>query len=70
MVDDLLDYTATSDNLGKPSAGADLKLGLATAPALYAWQEYSELGTLITRKFEHEGDVELVHSLCYSGPSR
>lgn len=56
----MLDFTASAAELGKPGGGADLKLGLATAPALYAWDEFPELGELIERKFEREGDVERV----------
>lgn len=51
---------------GKPSQGADLKLGLATAPALYAWEEFPEMGEMIHRKFEGEGDVERVSAHCHS----
>jgi hexaprenyl-diphosphate synthase len=56
LVDDMLDFTISSKEFGKP-VGADLKLGLATAPVLYAWEEYPELGPLIERKFSQEGDV-------------
>ena len=35
LVDDILDFTSTDDALGKPTV-ADLKLGLATAPVLFA----------------------------------
>lgn len=46
--------------LGKP-AGADLKLGLATAPALFAWEEHPALmSPLIMRRFKGPGDVETV----------
>lgn len=63
IVDDMLDYTAANDDqLGKPT-GADLKLGLATAPVLYAWEQFPELGALIQRKFKNEGDVELAREL-------
>ncbi|KAG0373260.1 coq1 putative hexaprenyl diphosphate synthase [Mortierella sp. AD032] len=62
LVDDMLDFTVTSDEFGKP-AGADLKLGLATAPVLFAWEEYPELGKLIKRNFDQEGDVELAWEL-------
>ncbi|KAG0044308.1 coq1 putative hexaprenyl diphosphate synthase [Gryganskiella cystojenkinii] len=62
LVDDMLDFTVTSDEFGKP-AGADLKLGLATAPVLFAWEEYPELGKLIKRNFDQEGDVELAWDL-------
>lgn len=56
LVDDLLDYTQSGADLGKP-AGADLELGLATAPLLFAWKQRPELGALVGRKFEQEGDV-------------
>ncbi|KAG0253976.1 coq1 putative hexaprenyl diphosphate synthase, partial [Linnemannia exigua] len=62
LVDDMLDFTVSSDEFGKP-AGADLKLGLATAPVLFAWEEYPELGKLIKRNFDQEGDVELAWDL-------
>jgi len=60
LVDDLLDFQSTSASFGKPSGGADLRLGLATAPVLYAWQEFPTegLGEMVTRKFEGPGDVE------------
>lgn len=38
LVDDLLDFVSTSAQLGKPAA-ADLRLGLATAPVLFAAQK-------------------------------
>lgn len=38
LVDDALDFISTSEILGKP-AGADLSLGLATAPILFAAQK-------------------------------
>ncbi|GAA5901233.1 hypothetical protein JCM8208_002314 [Rhodotorula glutinis] len=63
LIDDMLDFTASAAELGKPGGGADLKLGLATAPALYAWDEFPELGELIERKFEREGDVERAKDL-------
>lgn len=58
IVDDMLDYTSSDTAFGKPSQ-ADLKLGLATAPILFAWKERPEIGELIGRKFSEEGDVEL-----------
>ena len=59
LVDDMLDYTTSEKELGKP-AGADLELGLATAPLLFAWKQNQELGALVGRKFSEEGDVEKV----------
>ena len=60
LIDDMLDVTASSAALGKPGGGADLKLGLATAPTLFAWQENAAMGPLIARRFERDGDVEAV----------
>ncbi|KAJ4375318.1 coq1 putative hexaprenyl diphosphate synthase [Neocucurbitaria cava] len=57
LVDDMLDYTISGEELGKP-AGADLELGLATAPLLFAWKENGSLGKLVGRKFSGEGDVQ------------
>ena len=62
LVDDLLDYTRSEKELGKP-AGADLELGLATAPLLFAWETMPELGALVGRKFANEGDVSRVSSI-------
>ena len=59
LVDDMLDYTVSGVELGKP-AGADLELGLATAPLLFAWKNNKELGTLVGRKFSEPGDVQKV----------
>jgi hexaprenyl-diphosphate synthase len=59
LVDDMLDYTISEQELGKP-AGADLELGLATAPLLFAWKNNKELGSLVGRKFSQEGDVARV----------
>lgn len=69
LVDDMLDYTQTGTSLGKP-AGADLELGLATAPLLFAWKNNPELGDLVGRKFEQEGDVARVSFHDMRGHSR
>ena len=37
--------------------GADLSLGPATGPVLYAWDEHPEIGTRLQRKFDEAGDV-------------
>ncbi|PGH00432.1 hypothetical protein AJ79_08205 [Helicocarpus griseus UAMH5409] len=62
LVDDMLDYTISGEELGKP-AGADLELGLATAPLLFAWKSHPELGALVGRKFGREGDVALARQI-------
>lgn len=66
LVDDMLDYTRSEKELGKP-AGADLELGLATAPLLFAWKTMPELGPLVGRKFEKEGDAARVCFSCSAG---
>lgn len=48
--------------MGKPTA-ADLKLGLATAPVLYAARKYPELNALIMRRFSKAGDIERTREL-------
>ncbi|CAM9182332.1 unnamed protein product, partial [Chrysoparadoxa australica] len=57
IVDDILDVTGAAEVLGKP-AMADMSLGLATAPLLYAAEQKRELRPLIKRKFKNDGDVE------------
>lgn len=58
LIDDVLDFTSQSDNLGKPGSGADLRLGLATAPVLFAAGEFPQLNVMIMRRFSNEGDVK------------
>ena len=57
IVDDILDFTGTTETLGKP-AGSDLKSGNLTAPALYALEEKPYLEVLIERRFEQEEDLD------------
>lgn len=57
LVDDVLDFTSGANHLGKPSA-ADLKLGLATGPVLFACQQFPELHSMIMRRFSSKGDVD------------
>ncbi|KAK6908853.1 hexaprenyl-diphosphate synthase [Kwoniella mangroviensis CBS 10435] len=63
LIDDALDFLPPDPSLGKPSLGADLRLGLATAPALFAWEKYPEIGPLILRKFSEPGDVEIAREI-------
>ncbi|KAI6163759.1 isoprenoid synthase domain-containing protein [Pisolithus thermaeus] len=65
LVDDVLDFSS-SDSLGKPGSGADLRLGLATGPVLYAAEEYPELEVMIARAFDQEGDVERALTLVHA----
>jgi len=57
LIDDYLDFVASAEQLGKP-AGADLELGLATAPVLFASREFPHIKALIIRRFDQPGDVE------------
>ncbi|XP_055679063.1 all trans-polyprenyl-diphosphate synthase PDSS1 isoform X1 [Lutzomyia longipalpis] len=64
LVDDLLDFVSTAETMGKPTA-ADLKLGLATAPVLFACEKYPELNPMIMRRFQEPGDVEKAFELVH-----
>jgi len=57
LVDDLLDFVSSQAELGKPAA-ADLRLGLATAPVLFASEKFPELNIMIMRRFSEPGDFE------------
>jgi all-trans-nonaprenyl-diphosphate synthase len=57
IVDDILDFTGLTEELGKPAA-SDLKSGNLTAPTLYALEEKPYLETLIEREFSVDGDLE------------
>jgi geranylgeranyl pyrophosphate synthase len=62
--DDILDFTAAENVLGKPAL-ADMDLGLSTAPILYAAQEYKELRPLVMRRFKKEGDKQTALEFLY-----
>jgi all-trans-nonaprenyl-diphosphate synthase len=57
VVDDILDFTGSDQQLGKPAA-SDLASGYLTAPALYALQERPALARLIERELSEDGDLE------------
>jgi all-trans-nonaprenyl-diphosphate synthase len=57
VVDDILDFTGSDQQLGKPAA-SDLASGYLTAPALYALEERPALAVLIEREFSEAGDLE------------
>jgi all-trans-nonaprenyl-diphosphate synthase len=62
IVDDILDFTSSTDTLGKP-ASSDLKSGNLTAPVLFALEEKPYLEVLIEREFAQEGDLDQALSL-------
>ncbi|XP_062984046.1 all trans-polyprenyl-diphosphate synthase PDSS1 [Elgaria multicarinata webbii] len=57
LIDDVLDFTSCSKQLGKPTS-ADLKLGIATGPVLFACQQFPEINAMIMRRFSLPGDVQ------------
>jgi len=65
VVDDILDFTSSTETLGKP-AGSDLRQGNLTAPVLYALEEYPQLASLIEREFSQEGDLEQALAWVYA----
>ena len=56
VVDDILDFTGSDAQLGKPAA-SDLASGTLTAPVLFAMEEQPALAGLIEREFSEEGDL-------------
>lgn len=62
IVDDILDFTSSTDTLGKPAL-SDLKSGNLTAPVLFAMEEKPQLEALIEREFAHEGDLQQAMAL-------
>ncbi|MEM9448221.1 MAG: solanesyl diphosphate synthase [Cyanobacteria bacterium P01_E01_bin.6] len=57
IVDDILDFTASAEVLGKPTC-SDLKSGNLTAPVIYALEEHPNLKGLIDREFAQDGDLD------------
>ena len=57
VVDDILDFTGSDAQLGKPAA-SDLASGTLTAPVLFAMEETPSLAGLIDREFSESGDLE------------
>lgn len=57
VVDDILDFVASEGEMGKPTA-TDLRLGLATAPVLFACEQFPDLNALIMRRFKGPNDVD------------
>lgn len=57
IIDDVLDFSGSLMSLGKPALH-DLKNGIASAPILFAAEEFPELIELTERRFSEPGDVE------------
>lgn len=65
IVDDILDFTTSTEVLGKP-AGSDLASGNLTAPVLYALEQRPYLKILIEREFSEPDDLETALELIKS----
>ena len=65
VVDDILDFTGSDQQLGKPAA-SDLASGYLTAPTFYAMEEQPELKGLITNQFKGDGDLDQALTLVRS----
>ncbi|NEP56183.1 MAG: solanesyl diphosphate synthase [Symploca sp. SIO2G7] len=66
IVDDILDFTASTEVLGKPAA-SDLISGNLTAPVLYTLKEKPQLEVLIEREFAQVNDIEQAIALVKEG---
>lgn len=64
IVDDLLDFTASAEALGKP-VGSDLSQGNLTAPVLFALQEFPQMRELILTELEDPQDLKQVLEWVY-----
>lgn len=62
VIDDVLDFTAESAILGKPTLN-DVRAGVVTCPVLFAAEEHPQLQPLISRRFCHAGDVDAALAL-------
>jgi all-trans-nonaprenyl-diphosphate synthase len=64
IVDDILDFTGSTETLGKP-AGSDLRSGNLTVPVLFALEEKPYLEVLIEREFSQDDDLQQALTLIH-----
>eukprot|EP01064_Diplonema_japonicum_P024143 TRINITY_DN34638_c0_g1_i1.p1 TRINITY_DN34638_c0_g1~~TRINITY_DN34638_c0_g1_i1.p1 ORF type:complete len:396 (+),score=91.39 TRINITY_DN34638_c0_g1_i1:44-1189(+) len=57
IIDDILDFTSTDSEMGKP-AFADLKAGVVTLPVLLSAERDAKMKTLLDRKFCLDDDID------------
>lgn len=57
VVDDILDFTQSAEQLGKP-AGSDLAKGNLTAPVIFALEKETKLRDIIDSEFCETGSLE------------
>lgn len=66
VVDDILDFTTSAEQLGKPQ-GQDLASGNLTAPAIFAMRSSPELRELVESEFMEEGSLRRALDLVAAG---
>lgn len=57
VVDDVLDFTQSAEQLGKP-AGSDLAKGILTAPVIFGLEKEKRLRGMIESEFSEMGSLE------------
>lgn len=57
VVDDILDFTQSTEQLGKP-AGSDLSKGNLTAPVIFALEKEPKLREIIDSEFSEAGSLD------------
>jgi len=57
VVDDILDFTQSAEQLGKP-AGSDLAKGNLTAPVIFALEQSPKLREIIESEFCESGSID------------
>ncbi|KAI8387471.1 isoprenoid synthase domain-containing protein [Blakeslea trispora] len=60
LIDDLRQFSQNAANMDKAKMSQQI-----TAPFLFAWEEVPELGPLIEREFDQEGDMEKARVMIY-----
>ncbi|GLT76050.1 hypothetical protein SLA2020_477310 [Shorea laevis] len=66
LIDDVLDFTGTSASLGKGSL-TDIRLGIITAPILFAMEEFPQLRAVVDQGFDNPANIDI--ALEYLGKS-
>ncbi|MQL79848.1 hypothetical protein Taro_012299 [Colocasia esculenta] len=64
IVDDILDFTQSAEQLGKP-AGSDLATGNLTAPVIFALQREPKLRDIIDSEFNESGSLDSAIELVF-----
>jgi hypothetical protein len=75
IVDDILDFTQTEEQLGKPR-GQDMASGNLTCPIIFTMQKDETLRDILESEFQEEGSLEealelvmKVRNLCLPAPA-